>query len=169
MKTLAAFVRLPASTRRMALEAALLLFAARLLVDHVPMRWWRHRLHIAPASPPGAARTSQGAADAVRIGCIVRKVARRSPFAARCLVQAMATQWMLRRRGVASRLVFGVRRGAAPDGALEFHAWVSTAGGQVVIGGAGIETYAPLNALESTLCEAGDGQRHPRGTARRGR
>lgn len=165
MKTLAAFLRLPGATRRMALEAALLLLVARLLVDHVPMRWWRRRLHIAPARPPGARRPSRGAADASRIGRIVRKVARRLPFAARCLVQAMATHWMLRRRGVASRLAFGVRRGAAPDGALVFHAWVSTADGRIVIGGAGIETYAPLTALGAALCEAGD----PRGTARRAR
>jgi len=80
VKTLAAFVRLPAATRRLALEAALLLLVARLLTDHVPMRWWRHRLHIAAPPLAGVPRTNPGAADASasQIGRIVRKMARRA-------------------------------------------------------------------------------------------
>ena len=50
----------------------------------------------------------------------------------------MAAQWMLRRRGVRSRLDFGVRRGEG--GALEFHAWLSVAG-ETVMGGREAETY----------------------------
>ena len=78
-----------------------------------------------------------------RVGRMVRRVARRVPFRAVCLPQAMAAQWMLRRRGVRSRLVFGARRGAAPDRTLEFHAWLIVAG-ECVIGAAEVESYTPL-------------------------
>ncbi len=164
MKTLAAFVRLPAATQRLVLKAVLFMLVARLLADHVPMRWWRHRIHIAASPLPGALRTSPGAAtdgSASRIGRIVRKVARRVPFAARCLTQAMAVHWMLRRRGIPSRVVFGVRRSAAPDRALEFHAWARTTKGQIVVGGAEIGTYAQFIAREVTIPDPTDGQRNP--------
>ena len=73
---------------------------------------------------------------------MVRRVARHVPFPAVCLPQAMALQWMLRRRGVASRLFFGARR-KAQDSGLDFHAWL-TVGGECVIGAGEVETYAAL-------------------------
>ena len=60
--------------------------------------------------------------EAQSVGRIVGKVARRLPFATSYLVRAMTVHWLLRRWGVRNRLAFGVRRAAAPDGALEFHA-----------------------------------------------
>ena len=67
-----------------------------------------------------------------RVTGIVRKVTAHAPFRAVCLPRAMAAQWMLRRRGVRSRLDFGVRR--SEDDTLEFHAWLSVAG-ETVMGG----------------------------------
>ena len=72
----------------------------------------------------------------------MRRVAGHVPFPAVCLPQAMALQWMLRRRGVSSRLVFGTRR-KAQDSGLDFHAWL-TVGGECVIGAGEVETYAAL-------------------------
>ena len=155
-KTLHAFVRAPVAIKSMALEAGLFLLLARLLVKHVPMRHWRHRLDAAeepatvggqpertPASKPGEARSRRPTAPPVvrRVTYIVRRVARRVPFPAVCLPRAMAAQWMLRRRGIPSRLFFGVRRD--PDSALQFHAWL-TVGGECVMGGAAVETYSSL-------------------------
>ena len=54
----------------------------------------------------------------------------------------MAAQWMLRRRGVPSRLVFGARRKAAPGGGNDYHAWL-TVDGKCVVGGWRAETYKP--------------------------
>ena len=65
------------------------------------------------------------------------------PFEAACLPRAMAAQWMLLRRGVPSRLVFGARRPAAPGGGNDYHAWL-TVDGERVIGGRRAETYRPL-------------------------
>ena len=129
------------------LEAAALLAVARLLVKHVPMRYWRAWLTTADA-PPAAPRQ-----DLVyTIARSVRSVARRRPMHAVCLPQAMAGQWMLRRRGVASRLWFGVRKGAAgaADNAIEmeYHAWL-TVDGECVLGGGEIETFTALPPFDA--------------------
>ena len=136
------------------LEAAVLLCLARLLVAHVPMRHWRAWLTTAdtPLATPrqGLATPRQGLARTV--AKTVRSVARRWPLNAVCLPQAMAGQWMLRRRGVASRLWFGVRKaanGSAANAAeLEYHAWL-TVDGKCVLGGGEIETYAVLPPFDA--------------------
>ena len=168
------FLRLPVAMQAQLLEAASALLLARLLVVHVPMRYWRRRLDTAtvsalvkqrpapshpavPASPQTDPLVKEPATNPVErpcsfplglrdphiIGRLVRKVARRLPFQVRCLPQAMAAQWMLRRRGVSSRLVFGARRSQPPERTIEYHAWLMVAG-QCVIGGEELETYVPL-------------------------
>ena len=147
LSNLAAFVRLPRGTRGDALEAALLLLVSRLLVDHVRMPWWRRWVDIeAGAEPPAVERCGDGAAG---VGRIVRKVAPRLPFSTRCLARAMAAHWMLRRRGVASRVALGVRRATPAGGALEYHAWLATADGVAVIGAADAETYRRFGSAAS--------------------
>lgn len=153
MRTLLDFLRLPAATRALAVEASLLLLLARVLVAHVSMRRWRRHLDVAPAAAgPPAELSEEALGTARRLSRIVRKVARRAPFRAVCLPQAMAAQWMLRRRGVPSRLVFGARRGA--EAATEFHAWLR-AGGETVLGG---EEDATWRAFEAG---GGVGEGHP--------
>ena len=156
VKAVRAFVRAPVAAKAMALEAALFLLLARLLVVYVPMRHWRRWLVTAegpaPAGgppaipkdrrPPVHTRRAPQQRLPRRVARIVRRVARHVPFPAVCLPQAMALQWMLRRRGVASRLFFGARR-KAQDSGLDFHAWL-TVGGECVIGGGEVETYAAL-------------------------
>ena len=140
-----------------ALEAALLLCVARALVKHVPLRYWRAWLTTSDVAGPA----EDGAATARRVRAravarTVRSVARRAPFKAVCLPQAIVAQWMLRRRGVASRLWFGVRRATADgDGnaaRLEYHAWL-TVGAKCVLGGGEIASYAtmpPMDAVRQT-------------------
>ena len=96
---------------------------------------------VAPHGESGEADKGSSSPNATRkVGRIVGKVAHHLPFRVRCLPQAMAGQWMLRRRGVRSTLVFGVRRGVAKDNHLEFHAWL-IAGGECVLGGAEVGSY----------------------------
>lgn len=172
LKGVRAFVRLPAGTRAMALEATLDLLVARLLVRYVPMRLWRRRIDTvgepAAAAQGSAAsqRTATGSGKTalpgargvpgepaprhmpLKVGRVVRKVARRLPFRARCLPQAMAAQWMLRRRGIGSRLVFGTRRDTTPAASLEFHAWLIVSG-ECVIGAQEVETFRVLAPPET--------------------
>ena len=156
-----AWLRAPGRIRRMAIEAVVLLALARLLVGYVPMRRWRRHLNTGP--PDGGSDAGGERALGREVGRIVRKVASCTPFRAVCLPQAMAAQWMLRRRGVSSRLIFGVRRaseepggplrgrhGAAARGripstgaGLDFHAWLTVAG-ENVVGDQGAETWVPL-------------------------
>ena len=127
------------------LEAAVWLGLARLLVKHVPMRYWRAWLTTAD-TPIATPRHALARA----IARTVRSVARRWPLNAVCLPQAMAGQWMLRRRGVASRLWFGVCKAKAADGAakLEYHAWL-TVGDECVLGGGALENYAVLPPFDA--------------------
>ena len=147
-KAVRAFVRAPAAAKAMALEAALFLLLARLLVKYVPMRYWRRRLVTAQEEPESTESAGARPAHAPerrlarRVARVVRRAAHHVPFTAVCLPQAMALQWMLRRRGVESRLVLGARRKAHRKG-LDFHAWL-TVGGEGVIGQGEIETYVAL-------------------------
>ena len=182
VKLIAAFLHLPAPKQALALEAALALLLARLLVGHVPMRYWRGALDIAressslperreapgPAgrrvrtkfpgmrkSPAGRAGEDRNAPGRLRVphevGRVVRSVAIRLPFRAPCLPQAMAAQWMLRRRGIGSRLTFGARRSRMPDRTMEYHAWLVVAG-ECVIGAEEVETYSALS-LPAAACQ----------------
>ena len=148
------------------LEAAALLGLAHLLIKHVPMRYWRAWLTTADSAVCGTdqdasahdcrrSRTqSRGRKIVGKVVRTVRSVARRVPFKAVCLPQAMAGQWMLRRRGVASRLWFGVRRSAGGcstntvEHGLEYHAWL-TVDGECVLGGGEVETYAALPPMDA--------------------
>jgi transglutaminase superfamily protein len=56
----------------------------------------------------------------------VAAAARRMPFEATCLPQAIAAQAMLRRRGVAASVYLGA--GRDEEGRMEAHAWVDAAG-----------------------------------------
>ena len=76
-----------------------------------------------------------------RIAWVVPRVAARMPFRSDCLVQALAAQAMLSRRGIASRVHLGARKG--PGGGIEAHAWL-TAGGRTVTGGR-IDGYAEFS------------------------
>lgn len=196
MKLIAAFLRLPVRKQALALETALALLLARLLVGYVPMRYWRGFLDTARESSslpegreaPGPAgrrfrmnflgvkTSSAGRAEEDRnasrrlrvpheVGRVVRKVATRLPFRAPCLPQAMAAQWMLRRRGIGSRLMFGARKSRVPDRTMEYHSWLIVAG-ECVIGVEEVETYSPLSlpAAASQRREAGTfGTLLPRG------
>ena len=68
--------------------------------------------------------------DVVRV---VTAVARRWPGATTCLVDALAADAMLRRRGYASQLCFGVRPPGSGAKRLEGHAWIEHRG-TVVLG-----------------------------------
>ena len=138
MTLLASWIRLPPPQRAMALEAAIRLTVARLLVRHVAMRRWRRHLETVPTGSDDAGRQALARA----VGRMVRRVARRLPFEALCLPQVMAAHWMLRRRGVPARLWIGVRR-ATPGGSLKYHAWL-TVDGESVVGGRPAGAYVPL-------------------------
>ncbi len=74
------------------------------------------------------------------LGLAVQRAARVLPWHSTCLARALATQVLLRRRGVPSRIVFGVRRSPARE--FEAHAWVEYDGAIVI--GDDVTGYEPL-------------------------
>ena len=140
------FRRLTPAGRLLAVEAAVALLLARLLTRAVPSRHWLGLLRTGAAPRRVAGPADPGSSDSrvsAEIGAVVAKVVRHMPFRANCLPQAVAAQWMLRRRRVPSTLVFGVRRSVERHGELDFHAWL-TVGGECVVGGPEVDAYSPF-------------------------
>lgn len=93
------------------------------------------------AAQQNASRTGQDPDQSIaQIAFVVPRLARRLPWRADCLVQAMAGQVMLSRRGLASEILVGTAK--HPDGTFEAHAWL-TCGGPVVLGG-DVVRFVPL-------------------------
>lgn len=106
----------------------ILLVLARFLIRAVPLHRWRGTL--GRLGEQGAAEFSPAYRDVSRS---VVGAARRLPGEYVCLPRAMAVQWMLRRRGLASAIVFGVTPQQSGDKSHAFHAWVE-GGGKIIIG-----------------------------------
>ena len=82
---------------------------------------------------------------AAKVGRAVEGAAARLPWHSTCLVRAIAGRWMLRRRGIDSTLVVGVRR---TDDGLQAHAWLVTTDG-VVCGGRDAAGFDPIVVFSS--------------------
>jgi hypothetical protein len=110
------------------LEAAALLLIIRLALWTRPFSAVRRRLD---AIRPRRGSAPDGVGEIARA---IRALARRLPFAMTCLVEALAAEAMLRRRGYACILRLGVRsREGIGPAAFHAHAWLEHAG-SVVIG-----------------------------------
>lgn len=112
----------------MLVEAGAALTAASLAVRLAPFR----RIAAVASRPPQHPAPADAAAVADRVGWAVRAAARRARFRAVCIEQGLAVQWMLRRRGIAATMHYGVARD--PERRLVAHVWVRI-GARDVIGG----------------------------------
>jgi hypothetical protein len=113
--------------RRLAIEAVAVFAVARLALRVVSAQ----RLIAWAAHPPRRIRRFADPAWPELVSAAVTRVAARLQPKDACLPCALATQFMLRRRGIVSRLCLGVRRGG--DARLSAHAWVEI-GDKMVIG-----------------------------------
>ncbi len=75
-----------------------------------------------------------------RVAFIIPALARRLPWRADCMVQAMAAQRWLRRAGIASTMTIGVRKDVR-DG-FGAHAWLMV--GDVIVTGGDISSYVVI-------------------------
>jgi hypothetical protein len=136
-------LRLPPSERRIAVEAALELTRASVVLKLVRRGSAVGMLGRVAGNDAGEPVDAASVAAAEGLGEMVARVASRLPWKPSCLRQAVAAQRMLRRRNIPGRLHVGVasprERGA--------HAWV-TVGGDPVVGEAGRGEFAPLAAFE---------------------
>jgi hypothetical protein len=109
-------------------EAGVLLIAARVTIKTVPtaqiVRWVRRPLR--QGSP------TEALVDMERLRWAVTAFSRKAPIRLVCFPQALAMHAMLRRRGIASEILYGAAR--LGDGKLATHAWLRM-GERVWVGG----------------------------------
>ncbi len=107
------------------IEALSLLYLARLMLWVLPFRWCMKLIR---------QRGSQGrvpAKDELQaIKQAIRRANKRAFWKNTCLVESFAARWMLRRRGIRSKIYIGVK----PDQKTKIaaHAWVISHGNEVV-------------------------------------
>lgn len=124
-------------------EAAVALAHARLILHRTsPADVLRRNAEVAArvASRIPAVSDSKAAESGARIAFAIRRTALRLPWRADCLVQALAGQALLLRRGIASSIAVGTAK--HPDGRFESHAWLLY-GPEVILGG-DVSRFEPL-------------------------
>lgn len=127
------------------LEAMVWLGVARLLIARVTFGRWRAWLGVPVAAEPGnPALWLDDNLSRRRLARAVVRGAARLPGESRCLAQAMALQWMLRRRGLGGVIHLGVLPGDKRGGLDDLHAWVTHA--NEVLVGASEGPHCPLLA-----------------------
>lgn len=123
------------------LRAISLLVLAACLVRFVPMSRWRSSLGEIHQGGVGCLPVLREG-DLRRAAAVSRQVVRavrRLPWEPKCLAQAMALQWLLRREEIGSQLVLAMdRRDRTADHG--YHAWVEC-GGIMLIGACERDNY----------------------------
>ena len=109
--------------RAFAIEAAVALFVASIAISLLPFR------KILPRFPSASGDPGVSDDTAAAVGLAVERVSRRLPWRTVCFHEALAAQWMLRRRKAPAILHYGLSNGDE----LKAHAWVSL-GGRVIVG-----------------------------------
>lgn len=146
MTRLAKLKALSPSERAVLLEALAALALAALVVAVVPFR------RIASFVARRPRRAAPTPADRARIIAEVRWAvaagARRAPWRQKCFEQGLAAQWLLRRRGIAAKLHYGVAKAA--DQGLAAHVWLRAEGDDIV----GCENSAAFTELARFPAEA---------------
>lgn len=146
-------------------EALALLALARMCIAWLPFRVWQRWTGRAmpPVSPYPLAtlpKADQGESTNCSQDCAVavQRAANRLRGSL-CLPQAMALQWMLRRRNIGCAIVLGVLPGQHRGSLDDLHAWVEV-DGTVLIGGdlaeKGSLAHQPVLTLIAPSC-ANDG------------
>ena len=134
--------RLGARDARVLAEALATLAWASAQIAHAP---FARVAAIAGSRPVRGSPASPAEVD--RVVQAVRAWARRVPWRAVCFQQGLAVHLMLRRRGVPSRMHYGVSQ--ASDKGLGAHVWISV-GDRPVIGGEEAERFACLAVYPAT-------------------
>jgi hypothetical protein len=135
------FRALCADDRFLVAEAAVLLVFLRVGLWKLSFATTRRVLNCC-LSQNQARAGLRGHATVGRIASAVTGVARRLPARPTCLVEALAVEAMLRRRGFAPTLRVGVREPGSGSMPLDAHAWVECAGSVVIGRLANLADYA---------------------------
>ena len=108
-------------------EAAVALTMAWVAIRLLPFRIVMKSTEFGRASADPSAMSLDAAGHDVRQA--IKRAAKRLPWSIVCFPEALAAHWMLRRRGAASTLHYGLR--TSPE-KLSAHVWVTLAGETIV-------------------------------------
>ena len=123
-----AFTSLDPEARGLVVEAAMLLGFVSIGLRTMPFGSLRRTLDRYAARRPRERRSSRS-----DVGWAVNAAGRRLPGRT-CLIEALAADVMLRRRGYEPRLQLGVRKSSDPSRPVDAHAWIEC-DGEIVVGG----------------------------------
>lgn len=79
---------------------------------------------------------------AVHITKIVKTTCAYTKWESKCMVQALTSKWMLKRRGINSTIYFGIKKDE--EGKLKAHAWLRV-GNKILTGIHGHKTFKIVN------------------------
>ena len=133
--------------RVLLIEAFALLCLARLAVLVLPFRWLAVSLgkHM---SESGMQISASDLRQARMVGQAVRSAANNTPWESVCLAQAVAAQWMLKRRHVAGTLYLGVAKDETESEKLTAHAWLRC-GNMILTGREGCRQFTVVASFSS--------------------
>lgn len=123
-------------------EAVLLSAFASSAIMALPFRWiagWIGGHMQSSQQPLGNTEAMRG------VQWAVKSAARRVPWKAECLVQALVARSMLKRRGIDGTLYLGVAKDNSSRG-LKAHAWIKC-GDECVTGGHGAEQFTVVSTF----------------------
>lgn len=143
MRRFIRFLRLPPGECLRTAEAVVAVGLAYVLLKALPSARVLSILGFREGASPGRGGVDE--ARALAVSRALARAARNLPFQAVCLPQALAAALMLRRRGLAAEVHFGV---AKRDGDLHAHAW-SRCGDVVVSGGHECGDFAPISVFRA--------------------
>lgn len=141
MRYLIKYLRLTGTERLLLAEAVMLLGMARLAILCMPFRRLVSYLGVVKATAPPALQPVKYELVS-QVSWAVQTAARRVPWQAVCLPQAIAAKLMLRRRGVASALYLGLLKQTG----LQAHAWL-TVGDVMVTGGSRRQHFTAITVF----------------------
>jgi len=141
---LVTFLKLPIQEKRLLVETTTLLFIARLLVLFLPFRVIAKRLGEHMTETTRQTPTLQEETS-VKIGRVIRKVSRHTPFRSLCLEQAITCKFMLNRRGISSTIYFGLTKDEEAL-KLKAHAWTRS-GSQTITGAKGRHQFKVVSTF----------------------
>ncbi len=140
IRSLARLLQLDRSERRTLYAAALIIPWMDLHLSIAGLK----RTQRALAANAWRPQSPETLAEARMLARMVSIAARRGAWRSRCLPTALALQWMLARRGIASQLRLGVRR---REGLFEAHAWIEHAGEALIDGPRVHDEFAAFTAI----------------------
>ena len=144
LRRLGTFARMPWAERFAWAESTVLFWWFTAALKVIPFRRFK-RLLGPPGEKdrPGEREPSDPAPPQVRtVARWLRRIARRHDDT--CLAQALAGRVMMRRRGLASTVSFGVREDDGGD--LKFHAWL-VHDDRVITGGGGLRAFSVISTF----------------------